>query len=220
MLRPHPETIAFLAPGLVHQFGNLLLTVQGQALVLDPANTSMLRARHSILGACSRGATTLRLLRALLGENDGSYDSGPSLLEALVELLRVPVREAGLRLDVAPADGEPFLVPTTGFTWATVELVRALVAVLPKGDAGRLWLSAHVDGDRAIVACEFRAAADRLPFPLPIAAAQDQLAACLAATAAAGAVSPMAAGLQVATPAQRVRGEACSDLHRSLPEST
>ena len=63
---PSSDNAAFFLPGLVHQFGNLLLTIQGQALTLDPAGFD--RGRSAILAAVQRGADGLQVLRVLLGD--------------------------------------------------------------------------------------------------------------------------------------------------------
>lgn len=164
---PSPE-IAFLCPGLVHQFGNLLLTIQGQALTLTPE--SLARGKEAILTACERGGSSLRVVRHLLG--DSVPDRAPlgQTLGWLAELLRIPVREAGHSL-VCPDEvlrlGQA--VELGRFAPMAVALVRTLVHSVPAGVRGRLDL--HAANPSPLLAATFVPEAGGLPFPLATAAA-------------------------------------------------
>ena len=96
--------LAFLTPGLVHQFGNLLFTIQGHAM--HGAPTELERARAAIGGACERGGTSLRLVRHLLGGGPPERGAAAAAIVQLGELLRIPVRESGhvLEIDETRAD--------------------------------------------------------------------------------------------------------------------
>ena len=164
---PSPELV-FLSPGLIHQFGNLLLTIQGQALTLAP--DSLARGKAAILTACDRGGSSLRVVRHLLG--DSVPDRAPlgQTLGWLAELLRIPVREAGhslacsddiLRLGQAVELGR--------FVPMAVALVRTLVHSVPTGVRGRL--DVHAANPSPLLLVTFVPEAGGLPFPLAAAAA-------------------------------------------------
>jgi hypothetical protein len=163
VLRSSNAALAFLSPGLVHQFGNLFLTIQGHALVGD-------RGRAPILQAAERGGRSLRLLRSLLGDPAPIVSEVGTLLEELVELARMGARERKQTLELVgplPAgriEASELLPPS-------VEAIIELLAALPDGATGNLLLSAHADGGTVAVRCDFRAAAGNLPFPLPLPAA-------------------------------------------------
>lgn len=174
----HPaiaHDLAFLAPGLVHQFGNLLLTIQGHSLHLAPEAGAVSRAKTVILNACDRGAGSLRILRHLLGGSAPEQAHSHDALALLVELLRIPVREAGHTLDdVTADDGDGQLVSLDAFVPLTVALVRILVGGVPHGVRGEVRLALAPGAALALVAT-FRPAAGSLPFPLATEAALRQL---------------------------------------------
>ena len=72
-----PECAGFFLPGLAHQLGNLLLTVQGNALHLQPEDAE--RARESLLDAVNRGGVSLSVLRAWTGETYSAPQSARAL---------------------------------------------------------------------------------------------------------------------------------------------
>lgn len=170
------EVIAFVAPGLVHQFGNLFLTVQGFGLGLSPATAD--QARTALLAASERGAGSLRLLRLLLGESEGGSVAFGAVAEQLAELLRVPVREAGhgFELQVAPGSGS-HRVPAAPWVPPLVTAVWALVRAVPDGVRGRIRADLAADELGATARLSFRADSGSLPFPLATAAAAEQVAA-------------------------------------------
>ena len=176
MHRPNPETIVFLAPGLVPQVGNLLLTSQGHALHLDAPEHGT-RARAAILTAAERGGDSLRLLRFLLGEPGPGLADLAATWSQLGELLRVPVREAGFTIELqqAPA-GRAHLVELGDFAPLFVEAVRVLVGALPDGARGTV-LGNVAGAGEAVVQLRFRRAADRLPFPVDTGAAAHRVTA-------------------------------------------
>lgn len=165
-----------MAPGLVHQFGNLFLTVQGFGLALSPATAD--QARPALLAASERGAGSLRLLRLLLGESEGGIVALGPVAEQLAELLRVPVREAGhgFELQVAAGSGGR-RVPAAAWVPPLVTAVWALVRAVPDGVRGRMRADFAADGREATARLSFHADSGSLPFPLATVAAAEQVAA-------------------------------------------
>jgi hypothetical protein len=170
-----PADLGFLAPGLLHQFGNLFLTIHGNALVLEGEHVE--RAKAAIHGACERGSGSLRLLRALQGENGVERVDARVALRQLAELLRVPVREAGHGFE---SDGDALLtrpvplVELGTFVPVVVRAVRELLAAVPAGVSGVLSAALVAHRDVALL-LRFQPPAGVLPFPLQIDAARRQL---------------------------------------------
>lgn len=165
----HPATaldIAFLAPGLVHQFGNLLLTIQGHSLHLEAETAAVARSQPAIRNACDRGAASLRILRHLLGDAGPERAAAGEAVGQLAELLRIPVREAGHSLECAGPDGrDAAVIELASFVPLAVALVRALVTAVPDGVRGNVRLSLQ-GGPPVVLAACFQPAAGSLPFPL------------------------------------------------------
>ncbi len=198
MHRPNPETLAFLAPGLAHQFGNLLLTIQGHAVHLDtPAVVG--RAQEAILAAATRGGDSLRLLRHLLGEPGSDVGDAAVLGTQVGELLRVPVREAGFTFEMRAGAGCGAMPVEIGdFAPLLVEGVRALIAVIPDGARGEIVGSVAPLAREAQVQIAFRRAAASLPFPLDTGAAAQRVTTAAARCAWRGRCRATAHGLELA----------------------
>lgn len=164
----HPANaldLAFLAPGLVHQFGNLLLTIQGHAL---PGGAAPGTGANAVLHACARGSASLRLFRHLLGgESAADPADAADAVERLAELLRIPVRERGHGVEVLPVEGARFAVDLAVVVPLVVAGVRALLGVVPANSAGTLGIGVRRDGTGEAILVRFRAAPGGLPFPLP-----------------------------------------------------
>ncbi|MFY9342798.1 MAG: hypothetical protein WAT39_09935 [Planctomycetota bacterium] len=193
------ELIAFLAPGLVHQFGNVLFTVQGHGATLEPA--TLARAQVAIANACERGGAGLRLFRLLLGEPGAWYAEAGATAAMVGELLRIPVREAGHTFELEVAPGELGRVEVGAFVAFAAGAVQALVAVVPQGVAGTVRLGVARDGGAVRAEVTFRRAAADLPFPLPVGETVAKVTALLARLGHATAVRARPDGLRAAWPA-------------------
>jgi hypothetical protein len=166
----HTDAIAFLAPGLVHQFGNLLLMMQGHAATLEPDTVA--RSRPALLGACERGSAGLRVFRQLLGDGEVSHLDAGAAATMLAELLRIPVREAGHTFELAPPTGAAGgHVELAAFVLLVVTGVQAVVRSVPSGVNGTVELALTGQQGLATARIAFRAPAGTLPFPLPLAEA-------------------------------------------------
>ncbi len=201
------DDFAFLAPGLLHQFGNLFLTIHGNALVLETDHVE--RAKAAIHGACERGGGALRLLRALLGESGGERADVRTLLRHLGELMRVPIREAGhgFETDDAMPGVVPPVVDLGTFVPVAVRAVRELLAAVPTGVTGVL--GAELGDGARLVVLRFRSASGTLPFPLPTDAARRLLQGHAGRVGWGGAIRARADGLELAlAPAPLARGVA------------
>lgn len=165
-----PDTLAFFAPGLLHQLGNVLFTIQGNAQVSRQDGTEAGREQKAILGAVERGADALRILRCLLGDAAAPPALVGVLLGQVAELMRVPVREARHNLDVRHSAARiPVLVDPSDFCIAVLEGMRVLVAILPTGVHGTIVLDLCDLGERhATVRVCFQPPSGTLPFPLAV----------------------------------------------------
>jgi hypothetical protein len=161
------SSLAFLAPGLLHQLGNQLFLVQGCAQLLPEASTDI---RASILAAAARGGETLRLLRALVGDPVPQRLPLAQALAPLVDVARVSLREHGHQLTVpasAAADATPV---DAGVALAyTAQALCLLVGVVPAGVTGRFSVATGTAAAAALVTVRFEPAAGSLPFPLATA---------------------------------------------------
>lgn len=172
---PNPEALSFLAPGLLHQFGNLLLSIHGSARLLEGDE----RVRRAICDAADRGGATLELLRLFVTGAAPVAAPVGVVLERLAELARMAVRDAGLRLELRP-EGSAATSPVVdagGIAWMTTEAIRRLLLALPAGAAGTLvvgWVTPCPGQAEATV--HFEPGAGTLPFPVRGAALPDQLA--------------------------------------------
>ncbi len=221
MPSPHPAAIAFLAPGLVHQFGNLLLTIQGHALQLDrPPAAGLGRAQQAILQASDRGGVSLRILRILLGEPGELQAPAAQLLEMFGELARVPVREAGHRLDLLGDSAAGYQITANEFFPNVTAAVLEVLAAVPHGVRGRLHI--ELAGARGCVDADIRfvTEAGNLPFPLQLGGRVAALAASLRDRGDRTVVRELGDGLRLVFASLPMATEACGDLHASLPDST
>jgi hypothetical protein len=219
VLRPNPDAIAFLAPGLVHQFGNLLLTIQGQALQFSGGDPGEVRAQQAILNASERGGTTLRILRILLGEPGDVPAPAAQLLELLAELVRVPVREAGHRIELV-GNSVATTVAANEFFPVLTESTRQLLLAAPSGLSGRLRIELATAAGGVHADLEFCAEVGSLPFPLQLDACVATLGAAAAERRVGTTVRRRGQGLRVWLAELRSASQPCAHLHGSLPEAT
>ncbi len=155
--------LAFLAPGLVHHFGNLLFVLQGHLLQADPRDAAAPLA--AIAGNVDRGAVALRVWRHLLGDGGPEPAHAGRTLRELAELARVGVREAGHRLDADGCEAAEHVVDLAAFVPAVVTALRESLAAVPAGVPCRAALAWRSNG--AQLAIEVHAEPGNLPFPFP-----------------------------------------------------
>lgn len=159
------QAASFYLPGLVHHFGNLLLTVQGHAMTLTKDNLA--DGQAVILRATQRGSESLRALRILMGARTGENGSASALLRELVDLGRVGSRERGLALELREPSGEEFWVAAEPFVTICAEALWRCVGATPTGCAGSIAVDGKPDGcGRYVVAVHVHFQAGSLPFPV------------------------------------------------------
>lgn len=160
---PWLEAVGPLLPGIVHQLGNLLFTIQGNAHL--HAGTP---EGDAILRAAGRGAGVVSLLRGMLGDALPQPVSADDLLHLVVELARVSLRERGCQLAVVEAEGEPS--PTVDLQRASQLVLVCLqhfVHGLPTGTVGTITVGrVPVCSGAFRVRFGFVPAEGQLPFPV------------------------------------------------------
>jgi len=169
-LLPSPDTLSFYLPGLVHQFGNLLLTVQGQVVHVETENIE--RMQDSVLSAVRRGGASLQVMRVLLGEQIGTTGSAFDLLSNITDLGRVPARECGVTIESRGKQQEPAMcVRAEPFVVAVAETLRRWIKAMRAAQAEVATITLESDGAGHVrVQFGHEALAGSLPFPMPAAA--------------------------------------------------
>lgn len=155
--------LAFLAPGLVHHFGNLLFALQGHVLQADPRAAEAPLA--AIAGNVDRGAVALRLWRHLLGDGGPEFGDAGRMLRELAELARVGARERGHRLDLDEGQIPDVAVDFASYVPAVVAALRECLDAVPPGVPCHASLGWGEGGAR--IAIEVRPEPGTLPFPFP-----------------------------------------------------
>jgi hypothetical protein len=175
--RANAETLAFVLPGLVHEFGNVLQTLQGHVLAVA---TNLGDAQRVVLQATARGGSSLEILRCLLGDPSSPAADPAMLLGQIGELVRVPMRQAQQLLELpglstGNSSGHTF-VDSAAFAILLVETLHQLVAAVPRGVRGTIRLELEgAPAGATVVQVRFTATAGDLPFPLPLAELQHAL---------------------------------------------
>lgn len=164
----NPETLAFFAPGLLHQFGNLWLSIDGHASLLGGPADELERTRTALLGVTREGRACLDVMRFLAGEPSTARRPLVRVLDELVAVARVPLRERqyAIVMHEAGAHGDAAVDPACVVVM-TAEAIRRLVDALPPGATGTIVVGSGGDADGAPrVLVYFEATPGTLPFPL------------------------------------------------------
>lgn len=164
--------LEFLAPGIVHALGNSLFAIRGAAHVLGAADVPNPDTGKIVADAVEDGVETLDALRFLTESRPATRQPALTVLRALVNVLRVPLRERGLgiRMDEASVPGTVKPDPST-VARSVCECVDAMSRDLPEGLDATLVLGQDADG--LFVRAE--SASDCLPFPLDLRATRDRV---------------------------------------------
>lgn len=173
MHRQPIPSLAFLAPGLLHQLGNQLFAVQGSAQLL-PDDAVNLRAR--ILAAADRGSETLRVLRALLGDPAPLRLPLERAMAPLLDVARVALRERGHRLDWRSTPAAAGVAVDAGVVVErAAQTLCLLVEVVPEGTTGTFVFEGAATAPATVLRLCFEPASGSLPFPLPVGEVRERL---------------------------------------------
>ncbi|MGE3877733.1 MAG: hypothetical protein AB7I19_01640 [Planctomycetota bacterium] len=165
----------FVMPGVIHSLGNSLFAVQGIAHVLG-AGRQTARQRETILEACQRAEQALDVLRHLgpLENDPPRSEQAGLLLMRMREVCRVPLRERGMRLEIAHSSKDsPRRVDVRTMTRGLIEVLRCIALEVQAGFEGELTVDLCTQ-EKANVALDLWLRTDPgyLPFPVAMSAAR------------------------------------------------
>lgn len=170
MADPRSEDLWFLAPGLQHQLANALFAAQGQ---LQMAALDDLRTRP-VIDALRRAQGVVAVLRHLLPGGGAPIAVGAAV-HTVAELVRVPLRDRGLRL--VTLDPAPGVADASSLVPALVTTVRHVAAAIPFGLAGSIGLVVTADDHSLRLRWRVDPAPGQLPFRLDWSAVAARLGA-------------------------------------------
>jgi len=127
---PRAANLLFVAPGIAHLLGNALFTVQGRARLLSMAAADAEAPRdqlesdaEAVLDGATRSLGALSALRWLLGETRQPTPLDAAVRE-LADVLRVPLRDHGARLELSDLAGIDDEVDPCDLTHALLSAMR------------------------------------------------------------------------------------------------
>lgn len=164
MLASWPQLSSLLAPGIVHQLGNVLFTIAGHAQLLSLQGPE----REAILRATNRGSDAIRLMNCLLGEGAPMPAPIDAALQQIADLVRVGLREQGRFLQWVPGPARCELnVDLRTLTQLVLLGLQAYLAALPAVSVGTVTVQrvGTMASDLG-VQLDFAPRDGQLPFPI------------------------------------------------------
>jgi hypothetical protein len=175
------RALGFLAPGLIHWLGNSLFAIQGHVQMLGLRSQEPSRTVGEIMKGSRRAQHALDLLRHVVAEDGGTAVQVGTLLPRLCELLLVPLRDHGVRIEYRHSSHEsPVAASGAVLCLSVVEVVRMLVGRLPPAFRGELQVDLARQADWIELRLRLVHARDLLPFPYESGSFTAQLEAGLA----------------------------------------
>jgi len=175
--------VDFMLPGLLHGLGNAVFSIQGFAQLLGTQQGDGERERTAILEASDKARAALVVFHQISGEAPVDAPGVPAgqALRRLGEFLAVPLRDSGLRLQIAdPSSDEAVSVDGTALSCAVVEVLRHAAGGVPSGFEGSVQLAVTTaPGGGVTVVITIAASASRLPFPVDLGRVADSACDCL-----------------------------------------
>lgn len=160
--------LRFLMPGVLHHLGNALFAIQGHSQSLGSETPDLEAEKAAILRGADQAHGAVRVLAHLSGETTGQPVQGGILMHRLCEIVRVPLREGGLRLHLQHSSPEtPEPVDGTVFCRTMTATLQAVLAALPTGFRGELGIDLAFQSTKFLdIRMRVRGDADTLPFPI------------------------------------------------------
>jgi hypothetical protein len=175
---PNAETLWYLAPGLAHQLGNAVFTLQGRARLLAAGDSSRVEEdSRAILDGVDRAHATLDLLRWLLGEGRPGPAPAGHVLQAIADVARVPLRDRGIALELHcdAEDAAAAVVEPTALCVLATAACRALAALVPPTAEAALLLHYGASGSELRLRLWLLPAPGSPPFPREASSAADAI---------------------------------------------
>ena len=161
------EAILLAIPGLIHSLGNALFAIQGHGQRVGITSPDLEAEKAAILRAVGQAQGGLEVLRHLA---DGAHRPAPAgiLLHRLCEILKLPVRDHGLRLELQQSSRQsPETVDGTLLCRALATTIGTLVTELPPGLSGSLSVDLVSQTEEHLdILVRVETDGQRLPFPL------------------------------------------------------
>lgn len=165
--RRDADSILLALPGLMHNLGNALFAIHGQAQRLGRSAPDPEAGKAAILRAVSQAQGGLEVLRHLAEEAHRPVQAG-ILLHRLCGILSIPARERGLRLDLHHSSREtPESVDGSLLCRSVALTFAAILDGLPPGLSGSLDVDLVTQTDEHLdIVVRVRVEQGHLPFPL------------------------------------------------------
>jgi hypothetical protein len=164
----------------LHGLGNELFVLGGRLATLAGEPEQLARGKAEAQRALDQIRGTLEVLKLLGCEPSSRGDRHPAmaLLGQLVEVVRIPLRERGLRAELKPASAPGRMhVDGARFAGIVVHGLLRTLARLPQGYLGTVVLAVvALDGGTIEFTLGVRAEASQLPFPIPFDLVATELA--------------------------------------------
>jgi hypothetical protein len=146
-----------VAPGVVHQLGNVLFTLQGRATLLPQGS-----GRDQMLDAVRRAQEAAQVLRWAIGDGLDQPVAAGSAVPRILDAMRTGYRERGIALQCTHASGDVAVDPIL----LTRLLASACQAMTHGFSGGSLTVQCREDQGMLWIGLEVLAASGALPFPI------------------------------------------------------
>lgn len=161
-----------VAPGVVHQLGNVLFTLQGRAQLLPAGN-----GRDQMLDAVRRAQEAAQVLRWAIGDGMDQPVAAGVAVPRILDAMRTGYRERGIALQCTHASGDAAVDPIL-LTRLLASACQALTQGLP---GGSLSVQCREDQGTLWIGLEVLVAPGSLPFPIQAERLAAELAGVLGA---------------------------------------
>ena len=174
-MRPKPDRddvaeLRLAVPGLLHSLSNALFAIQGHGQRVGATTPDLEAEKAAILRAADQAQHAVEVLRHMVGEGAGRPVQAGILLHRLCEILNMPAREAGLRLDLqhsSPQTPEP--VDGTLLCRTVTATISALIDELPECFEGQLRVDLASQSAKGLeILVLVQPDSSLLPFPLDL----------------------------------------------------
>ncbi len=162
--------LPFALPGLLHSLSNALFAIQGHGQRVGPTTPDLEAERAAILRAADCAQHAVEILRYLMGEGAGRPIQAGILLHRLCEILNVPARGRGLKLDLQHSSPQtPESVDGTLLCRTVIATIVALIEELPECIEGQLRVDLASQTDKCLeILVVVQPHSSLLPFPLDL----------------------------------------------------
>ena len=161
------EELRLAIPGLLHSLSNALFAIQGHGARVGSSTPDLEAEKAAILGAAGLAQSAVEVLGHLAGEGVRRPVQAGQVLHRLCEILRVPLRERDLHLELQHSSPQaPVAVHGSVLCRALSATIGALCDAMPAGFRGRVRVDiVSPTAERLEILVQIRGVASLLPFP-------------------------------------------------------